>query len=82
MGYESIKTEINRLKANATEAESEALSTLLQQLDSASDCERARSDLEIELKQESDVLNNFEQDAEFYERVRSIQDQIIGFFGE
>lgn len=82
MSYESIKTEINRLKVNATEAESEALSTLLQQLGSASDCERTRADLETELKQESDVLNNFEQDAEFYERVRSIQDQIIGFFGE
>lgn len=82
MSYESIKSEINNLKIDATEKEMEALNILHDQFDKAGNASWTKEELETELKQENDILDDFEQDSGFYESVRFIQDSIIGFFGE
>lgn len=82
MSYESIKTEINNMKIDANKAEMEVLNELHNQFDRASNASWTKEELSVELKQENDVLDSFEQDTAFYESVRSIQDSIIGFFGE
>lgn len=82
MSYESIKAEINNLKIYASEIEMEALNSLHNQFDKAANASWTKEELTIELKQENDVLDSFEQDTAFYEDVRSIQDSITNFFGE
>lgn len=82
MSYESIKAEINNLKVDASETEMEALNELHNQFDKAGNASWTKDELTTELKQDNDVLDSFEQDAAFYEDVRSIQDSIISFFGE
>lgn len=81
--FETINSEIYDLKINAdTEQEMEIFNKLHEQFSKASSASWTREELEAELKQEDDVLDGVSADALFYEDVRSIQDSIVGFFGD
>lgn len=82
MGIKEIENSIEALKIDANESDLEMIEILSDQLISAWSYHFwTRYDLTLELKQENDILDEYDQDTEFYEQVRQIQDDIINFFG-
>lgn len=82
MTHQSIEKNINDLKEGSSNEEMNALNELHQQFFAAGNASRSKEELQEWLKSDNDVLDGFEQDTEFYENVRSIQDSIINFFAE
>ena len=77
-----VKTLSELIKNCKNESQFFALDTLQKRIIAVSISRMTKAEIEIYLKGEHDVLNGFEQDTPFYEKVRELQDDIINFFGD
>ena len=81
--YNRIQDSINNLVCDdSTDAQREIMNRLHSQFNRAGAAQWTTEELDDLIKGEDDCLEGEDQESIFYEEVRNIQDDIIGFFGE